>query len=212
MRGSRSRGHDLPGDEAFLAFGHKVGVLVTAQADVATASSALTLDEVRRLYTAHAAGLRLALQRLAGPGLDPDDLVQEVFVVALRKSADLARAQSPAAWLFGVATKVAATRRRSATWKRWLGLDATHELVSAESPARSLEQKQASQLVQQALEILSVAKREVFVLFELQGLSGEEISQALDIPLKTVWSRLFYARREFAAEVQRLESNGGAHV
>jgi RNA polymerase sigma-70 factor, ECF subfamily len=186
-------------------------VLVTAHTEVAAAASALTLDDVRRLYVAHAAGLRLTLQRLAGPGLDPDDLVQEVFVVALRKSSDLAAADSPAAWLFGVAAKVAATRRRSSTWKRWLGLDSAQELASAESPSRSLEQKQASELVQAALEVLSVAKRDVFVLFELQGLSGNETAQALGIPLKTVWTRLFYARREFAAEVQRLEQHGGGH-
>ena len=179
------------------------------QAQSAVATAGLGLDEVRKLYLAHAPALRLTLQRLAGPGLDPDDLVQEGFVVALRKSADLARAQSPAAWLFGVATKVAATRRRTATWRRWLGLDEADELASAESPSRTLEQKQASQLVQKALEVLSTAKRDVFVLFELQELSGEEIAQALEVPLKTVWSRLFYARREFAAEVERLEQTGG---
>ncbi|MFZ5439066.1 MAG: RNA polymerase sigma factor [Myxococcota bacterium] len=174
----------------------------------AVGTSELSLSDVHRLYVAHAAGLRLALQRLAGPGLDPEDLLQEVFVVALRKSADLARAQSPVAWLFGVATKVAATRRRTATWKRWLGLEHAPEQASAESPARTLEQKQASRLVERALEVLSAGKRDVFVLYELQGLSGEEISQALGIPLKTVWSRLFYARREFAAEVNRLEGGG----
>lgn len=185
---------------------------MTAQTDVASGAAALTLDDVRKLYVVHAAGLRLTLQRLAGPGLDPDDLVQEVFVIALRKSADLAAATNPVAWLFGVATKVAATRRRGATWKRWLGLDEAKELANAESPARTLEQKQASHLVERALEPLTSAKRDVFVLFELQGLSGEETAQALDIPLKTVWTRLFYARREFAAEVQRLEQleAGGA--
>lgn len=175
------------------------------RAESVVAASGLSLSDVHGLYVQHAVALRLALQRLGGPGLDPDDLVQEVFVVALRKSADLARAQSPTAWLFGVAAKVAATRRRTATWRRWLGLDEAPELASAESPSRTLEQKQASQLVQQALEVLSVAKREVLVLFELQGLSGEEIALALEVPLKTVWSRLFYARREFAAEVARLE-------
>lgn len=181
-------------------------MLVSAKTAEATGTRALLVDDVRRLYVANAAGLRLALQRLGGPGVDVDDLVQEVFVVALRKSSDLARAESPVAWLYGVATKVAATRRRTATWKRWLGLDAAGELANAESPARTLEQKQASQLVQRALEVLSSAKRDVFVMFELQGLSGEETARALDIPLKTVWTRLFYARREFAAEVQRLES------
>jgi RNA polymerase sigma-70 factor (ECF subfamily) len=184
--------------------------MVNSTAQTAVAATGLSLDEVRRLYVAHAPALRLTLQRLAGNGLDPDDLVQEVFVIALRKSADLSRAQSPTGWLFGVATKVAATRRRTATWRRWLGLEAAGELSSAECPARTLEQKQASQTVQRALEVLSAAKRDVFVLFELQGLTGEEIAQSLGIPLKTVWSRLFYARREFTAEVERLEKAGGA--
>jgi RNA polymerase sigma-70 factor (ECF subfamily) len=183
-------------------------VSVSARAQAAVTNASLGLDDVRKLYLAHAPALRLTLQRLGGPGLDPDDLVQEVFVIALRKSAELARAQSPVAWLFGVATRVAATRRRTATWRRWLGLDEAKELPGAESPSRTLEQKQASQLVQRALGVLSVAKRDVFVLFELQGLSGEEIAQALEVPLKTVWSRLFYARREFAAEVTRLEQGG----
>ncbi|MCC6332821.1 MAG: RNA polymerase sigma factor [Myxococcales bacterium] len=167
----------------------------------------MSLDDVRRLYVAHAPALRLTLQRLAGAGLDPDDLVQEVFVVALRKHTELARVSSPVAWLFGVATKVAATRRRTASWRRWLGIEEAQELSSAESPARTLEQKQASELVQRALGSLSSAKRDVFVLFELQQLSGEEIAQALEIPLKTVWSRLFYARRDFATAVEKL---GGA--
>lgn len=171
----------------------------------AAGEKAVTVSDVRQLYATHAAPLRLALQRLAGPGLDADDLLQEVFVVALRKSRDLQRADSPVAWLFGVATKVAATRRRAAFWKRLVGLQDAEDLVSAESPARTLEQKQAAALVQRALGVLSTAKRDVFVLFELQGLSGEETAAALQIPLKTVWTRLFYARREFAAEVRRLE-------
>ncbi len=177
-------------------------------AEAARTEEALSLDEVRRLYHAHAPALRQALQRLAGPSLDADDLLQEVFVVALRRSSELAAARSPTAWLFGVAAKLSTTRRRSAFWKRLLGLGEVEELEGGDSPARTLEQKQAAKLVQQALEVLSSAKREVLVLFELQGLSGEEIAQALGIPLRTVWTRLFYARREFAAEIRRLE--GGA--
>lgn len=169
---------------------------------------ALTVDDVRGLYAENAAQLRLALQRLAGAGLDPDDLLQEVFVVALRKAHDLGRARSKVAWLFGVATKVAATRRRTAFWKRLVGFEPEHDVATAESPARTLEQKEAARLVQRALEVLPTGKRDVFVLFELQGLSGEETAAALGIPLKTVWTRLFYARRAFADEVRRLE--GGA--
>ena len=72
--------------------------------------------------------------------------------------------------------------------------------------------------MQEALAALSDAKRQVFVLFELQGLPGEDIAAALNIPLKTVWSRLFYARKEFAQAVARqdaqerfLNSRGNRH-
>lgn len=40
-------------------------------------------------------------------------------------------------------------------------------------------------------------KREVFALFELEGLSGEEIAERVGCPIDTVWTRLFHARKEF---------------
>ena len=45
---------------------------------------------------------------------------------------------------------------------------------------------------------LSQKKRDVFALFELQGLSGDEIAEHLQIPVDTVWTRLHHARIEFA--------------
>ncbi len=159
---------------------------------------------VRRLYTEHAAELRLALARLAAGVIDPDDLLHEVFVIALRKSEDLARASSPKAWLYGVAVKVAASRRRTSTLRALLGARHRLEPDRATTPLSSLEQRDAVRQVNLALQKLSQPKREVFVLFELQQVAGEEIASALDIPLKTVWTRLFHARKAFAAEIERL--------
>ena len=45
-----------------------------------------------------------------------------------------------------------------------------------------------------AFEGLTENQRQVIVLFELQGLSGEEVSDMLDIKLNTVWSHLRRAR------------------
>lgn len=183
-----------------------------------TGAPALTAEDVRRLYVAHAAELRLTIARLAAPGMDLDDVLQEVFVVALQRTSELARVQSARAWLFGVAAKLTATRRRTFRLRSWLGLDDVGEPSSAESPSRTVEQKEASRQVQEALASLSEAKRQVFVLFELQGLPGEDIAAALGIPLKTVWSRLFYARKDFQEAVARQEKQesfrsreGGRH-
>lgn len=160
------------------------------------------VEAVRALYTEHGARIRQTIARLA-PMLDADDLLHETFLIALEKSDELTRAQQPHAWLFGIAVKLAATRRRTARLRRFFGLEEVGELVVVDAPSRTVEQRDAQRRVQQALESLSEAKREVFVLFELQGLSGEAIAEACDLPVKTVWTRLFHARKEVAAAVER---------
>jgi len=53
--------------------------------------------------------------------------------------------------------------------------------------------------VDPALMKMAEARRTAFVLFEIEGLSGDEIARIQDIPLNTVWTRLHHARREFFA-------------
>ena len=72
-----------------------------------------------------------------------------------------------------------------------------------DAPSRTVEERDAQVKVGQALESLSEAKRQVFVLRELQGLSGEDIAAALGIPIKTVFTRLFHARAELEAALER---------
>jgi len=163
----------------------------------------LSADDVRGLYVEYGAELRQALSRLA-PDVDAEDLLQELFVVALRKADALGAADSPRAWLYGVAVKLAASRRRAARLRRFFGLEAASDVSAVDSPSRTVEQRDAQALLARALRPLSDAKRDVFVLFELQGLPGEAIAEALGIPLKTVWTRLFHARKAVAAELQRL--------
>lgn len=173
--------------------------MILSQAITATSSP---VETVRALYDAHGARIRQTLARLA-PTLDADDLLHETFLIALEKSDELRRVQHPAAWLFGIAIKLASTRRRTARLRRFLGLEEARDLALVDSPSRTVEQRDAQRRVAQALESLSEPKREVFVLFELQGLSGEAIAEACGVPLKTVWTRLFHARKEVAAAIER---------
>jgi RNA polymerase sigma-70 factor (ECF subfamily) len=162
----------------------------------------VSADAIRSLYVEHASSLRQTMQRLA-PDVDADDLLQELFVIILRKPEALVRAESPRAWLYGVAVKLAASRRRTVRLRKFLGLESAEEVHAVDAPTRTLEQRDAQVKVQRALEALTDAKRQVFVLFELQGLPGEEIASALGIPLKTVWTRLFHARREVTEALER---------
>ncbi len=66
------------------------------------------------------------------------------------------------------------------------------------TPTERVETRQALGRVQQALDTLTVEKRAVFVLYELEGQSCDAIATALGIPVGTVYSRLHSARREFS--------------
>src|SRR5262249_20387991 len=154
--------------------------------------------DIRKLYERHGAELRLALHRLTGSGSEADDLLQEAFVIALRRISELNRVRSERGWLYGVSLKLVASWRRRRKIRSFLGLDDAVELEAPESPLRTLEQREAGKQLQVALEALPAAKRDVIVLFELQGLSGEEVAEVLHVPVATVWTRLFHARRALA--------------
>lgn len=188
MKLFRGHGHVPPGDSLESA---------EAMADDLEVGDATAA--VRQLYVHHAASLRAALRHLVGPAADADDLLQEVFIVALKRPKALLSAPSPRAWLFGVAVKVSAAARRRSRLRAFFGLGSVPEPVAPGSLESRVE---STQLVWHALAGMSDAKREVLVLFEMQGLSGPEVAEALGCPLKTVWSRLHYARRELEKVVR----------
>jgi RNA polymerase sigma-70 factor (ECF subfamily) len=175
---------------------------VTTDPGERTVSPAL---DVHALYDAHATSLRGLLLRLGGPGTDPDDMLQDVFVVALRRQAEFQQWRDARGWLHGISVKVAQAARRKARLRRFLGLESQDEPAAAYTPEHAVLQAEARQLVHAALEGLSEKKRTVFVLFELEGWSGEEIARAVGIPPNTVWTRLHHARREFLDRLKRIK-------
>jgi RNA polymerase sigma-70 factor (ECF subfamily) len=78
------------------------------------------------------------------------------------------------------------------------------------NPAAALERKEEQRVLQVLLRKMDEERRTAFVLFEIDGLSGEEIARIQDVPLNTVWTRLHHARREFfslAAKYQLAHGN-----
>src|SRR5262249_25457448 len=61
---------------------------------------------------------------------------------------------------------------------------------------------------ERALAELSEAKRVVFLLVEREGMSGEDVARALDVPVNTVWSRLHHARGELRSALAEQQQGG----
>jgi RNA polymerase sigma-70 factor, ECF subfamily len=137
-----------------------------------------------------------------------DDVAQDVFVIVRRKLSGFDGENLPG-WLYRIAARTARDHRRRAWFRRIITGGAPHRLAAVPSaaldPEAVLERKQRQELLDQLLARLGEKPRVVFVLFEIEGVSGEEISELLDIPLATVWSRLHFARRTLTKMTAQLE-------
>jgi RNA polymerase sigma-70 factor (ECF subfamily) len=141
------------------------------------------------------------LRALGAPDADREDLAQEVFMVVRRRLGDFDGGNLPG-WLYRIASRQVRQHRR----RVWFRLVFTRRTKSVDdlpqldaNPAVILEKREKRALVDQLLALMSDKRRTAFVLYEIEGYSGEEIAEMQQIPLNTVWTRLHHARREFFA-------------
>ena len=59
------------------------------------------------------------------------------------------------------------------------------------------------------LEKLNEDQRAAFVLFEIEGNSGEEIAAVMGVPVNTVWARIHKARKKLQEQAERFEKRQG---
>ncbi|WP_437756762.1 RNA polymerase sigma factor [Sorangium sp. So ce321] len=161
----------------------------------------------RALYDAHFNFVWCSLRRLGVREADVLDLAQKVFLTAHIKLAEFEGRSLITTWLFGICQRVASDYRRSARFRREVTTDAAEmDLYGATSEdlARSAESRQRAQAAEAILNKLPEPQRLVFVLFELEEMSGQDIADLLGISVGTVRSRLRLARETFSREVKRL--------
>ena len=103
----------------------------------------------------------------------------------------------------GVARGAARARRRVEHTSTPLAED---ELPADGTPESVAQRQQELARLDAILATLPDERREVFVLFELEGLTGPEIAEHLGLPAGTVASRLRRAREDFQAAVARLRA------
>ena len=133
---------------------------------------------------------------------DQEDMVQEVFTVAYRRLQDFDGA-SVAGWLYQIARRKVRDYREL-SWVQCVQTSETRALINHADepgfgPLELLETKQKSELLSRRLAKLPSTQRAVFQLFELEGFSGHEIAAHQQVPLNTVWVRLYNARRRIMA-------------
>ena len=158
--------------------------------------------DLGRLYKEHAGKVARWAARLGGPGLEPMDLVQEVFEVAYRKFSTLRPDVSPTTWLFAITRNTVLAVRRKQRLRRWLSVrfPALLEETNAgplPTPVESVERREAAVKLHRILEDLPEQQRTAFVLYELEGMSSEEVATLMGATVATTRLWLHRARAKF---------------
>src|SRR6266478_7119960 len=165
---------------------------------------------VEDLFRDYAAIVEKWVARLAGPAVDADDVVQEVFMVVQRRLAEWRADAKISTWLFRITERVVHRQRhkqRLDQWAEGLAEDFTDQIpCDGPTPAAQLESKQTLSIVQTALDSLDPRQREAVALFELEGLSGHEIAARTGTKYATVWVRLHRGRASFRQRLNELRA------
>jgi RNA polymerase sigma-70 factor (ECF subfamily) len=137
---------------------------------------------------------------------DSDDLAQETFLRAYQAIGRFRVGEPLYPWLSRIAVNLAYSlfrrRRRRPEDSIEPLVEAGREWAGPDDPAREAGERDAVEHMQRAFAELSDDHQAVLVLRVVEGLSYDEISQALEVPVGTVMSRLSRARAELRAKVE----------
>lgn len=164
--------------------------------------------DVAGVYAEHCDFVWRSLQHLGVRGADLEDLMQEVFMVVHRKLDEFDGRSRVTTWLFGISLRVVARHRRRAYFRFERQEAEVPETADTRTPEDRAATHERSALLERALGRLSLEHRAVFVLFEIEGHRSEEIAETLGVPVGTVYSRLFKARKLVARSLERAKVGG----
>ena len=134
---------------------------------------------------------------------DAEDIAQEVFMKAFRGLGGFRREAKFSTWLYGIMMNCVRTHWRSGRRRRGVfsldgnnpGEDAPLDPPSPrDGPVADSVRRETVEMVRYAIGELDGELREIVVLRDIEGLSYDEMSHVLGLPLGTVKSRLFRAR------------------
>ena len=135
---------------------------------------------------------------------DASDLAQEAFIKAFRSIGSFKGDSSFFTWLYRIAVNASLTHLKRNRLRRFFSFENLSEEVSQSDLVEALTDKlqadkptiikELQEKLNEALQRLSLKHRTVVILFEIEGLSHQEIAQVMNCSVGTVRSRLHYAK------------------
>ncbi|MBS1842169.1 MAG: sigma-70 family RNA polymerase sigma factor [Acidobacteria bacterium] len=132
---------------------------------------------------------------------DAEDVAQESLIRAFRKFARLRDRNRFRAWLVRISFRLALDRLRSSKCRELREAEWMREQERSR-PANSQASREFQQHLERAMEELPEKLRLALLLSAMEGHSLEEIAVLLSVPVGTVKSRIFFARKQLAEKLR----------
>jgi RNA polymerase sigma-70 factor, ECF subfamily len=184
-----------------------VGAEVLPQADVVPA----TPTEFASIYEREFAYVWHSLRRLGIPRRELFDVTQNVFLVIYNRLSCYDRERPLRPWVFGITFRVAADYMRLARHAREMVRDELEVTDSQPMADVLIAEKQEQVILREALSALDLERRAVVIAHDFDSVSGTDIAQTLNVPLKTVYYRLRTGREQLVAAVRRIRARKKTH-
>jgi RNA polymerase sigma-70 factor (ECF subfamily) len=136
-------------------------------------------------------------------GEDARDACQEAFLRAFRGLDRFDHEAQFSTWLYRIVVNVCLDRLRAKSAGVVALDDVAATLAGDDDPSRAVDGHQLGDRITAALDQLSEKHRTALVLREVQGLSYQEIAEAMHCSIGTVMSRLFHARKRMQQLLER---------
>jgi RNA polymerase sigma-70 factor (ECF subfamily) len=168
------------------------------------AAAAGDRDARRQLFERYRDAAYQVAFRVTGRMEDALDVVQDSFITAFEKLAGFARESGFKTWLLRIATNRALDLLRSRKVRLGVALEAADDdsaspqiaaPMFADRAMAGLEQRELGERLRQAIETLPPEQQAVFSLYAAGEMTYGQIADVLQVPIGTVMSRLFHARR-----------------
>lgn len=178
--------------------------------DVLEVERQMTNKELEQCIAEYGTEIYSFCRYLARSSQEADDLYQDTFLKAVELNEKIDDAKNPKSYLLSIALRIWKNRKRKFAWRKRIAEEKilTEERNSQEcekleqSPEEKLLKSEEQKMVRRAVEGLQEKQKIVVLLYYMEELSVAQIAEVIGVPVGTVKSRLYQARKSLEKELE----------